>query len=114
MSDALPEQGLHVTRQDGQPALERALAMAVDYRGDVTIEHAQGSSIECFVFDCSDGDVRYMTASGTRERIACDDVDGIRFSGKDTAAGISFERWIDRYVKRTLAGEDASLHGDDA
>jgi hypothetical protein len=51
-----------------------------------------------------------MTANGDREQRALDQIHAVRFSGKDTAAGMTFDRWIERYVERTLAGDDASLH----
>jgi len=109
-SDTVPTQGLYVRRQNDHQAIRRAVAMAADYRGDVTLEPVDGASIECFVFDCTGDDVRYMTSTGVRERIAMDHIDAVRFSGKDTADGMTFDRWIERYVQRTLAGEDASLH----
>ena len=88
--------------------------MAVNYRGDVTIEQQQGERIVCFVFDRTDTLIRYMTSSGVRASISIDEVEGIVFSGKDPAVGVTFERWIERYVERTLAGEEASLHGDES
>ena len=109
-ADHSPTQGLCVTRQHGDEALHRAAVMAVDYRGDVTLELITGDPIACFVFDCTHKSVRYMTANGDREQRALDQIHAVRFSGKDTAAGMTFDRWIARYVERTLAGDDASLH----
>ena len=109
-ADHSPAQGLSVTRNDGNEALQRALAMAVDYRGDITLEPLSGDPIACFVFDCTHKSVRYMTANGDREQRAIDQIHAVRFSGKDTAAGMTFDRWIERYVQRTLAGDDTSLH----
>jgi hypothetical protein len=106
-------QGLRVTRQDGPQKQNAAFAMAVDYRGDVTLELDSAESIVCFVFDITTGTVRYMTATGDRNAIDMQRIDAIEFSGKDTASGISFDQWIERYVQRTLDGEDASLHAAD-
>jgi hypothetical protein len=36
----------------------------------------------------------------------------IQFSGKDTAEGKTFERWIERYVQKKIAGETASIESE--
>jgi len=109
-----PSQGLAIDRTD-MDRFTQALAWAVDYRGDVTL-CTTDQEIECFVFDllpASDGNsgtVRYMTsADASRIPIPIDQVQEIRFSGKDTAAGKSFDRWIQRYIEKKLAGETASI-----
>ena len=96
-----------------------ALDWAVNYRGDVTLVTSDGDEIECYVFDRVEGgspadhQLRYMTKSvPERTPIRIRDISEIRFSGKDTAAGKSFERWIQKYVEKKLAGETASIDCD--
>ena len=48
-------------------------------------------------------------ADASRIPLSIDQVREIRFSGKDTAAGKSFDRWIQRYIEKKLAGETASI-----
>ncbi len=110
-----PVQGLSVDRSDAE-RFSMALGWIVDYRGDVTLRTGNGD-IECYVFDHSgnaeEGVIRYMTkAEPSRTPLAVSDILEISFSGKDTAAGKSFERWIERYVEKKLAGETASIECD--
>ena len=110
-----PAQGLSIDRSDSE-RFNMALDWIVDYRGDVTLR-TPGGDIECYVFDRSDSGgeevLRYMTkAQPSRTPLAVEDILEINFSGKDTAAGRSFERWIERYVEKKLAGETASIECD--
>lgn len=107
-----PAQGVSVDRTDPE-RFGLALDWIVDYRGDVTL-HTGDGDIECYVFDRSgtadEGVIRYMTkADQSRVPVPVEQVQRISFSGKDTAAGKSFERWIQRYVEKKLAGETASI-----
>ncbi|MCZ6542260.1 MAG: hypothetical protein O7C65_04680 [Planctomycetota bacterium] len=97
--------------------LRRALDEALDYRGDVTITRkSTGESIQGYVFDrtsaatLSDSKIRIIpTNGGQRVTIPYDDIAQVRFSGKDTAAGRSFETWMKKYVRNKLAGEAANI-----
>ncbi|MDG2200709.1 MAG: hypothetical protein P8K80_05965 [Phycisphaerales bacterium] len=109
-----PAQGMAIDRSDVE-RFEQALNWAVDYRGDVTLCTAD-QEIECYVFDRlptsngGNGTIRYMTkADASRIPLSIDQVREVRFSGKDTAAGKSFDRWIQRYIEKKLAGETASI-----
>lgn len=113
-----PAQGISVRcNENGRFAM--ALDWAVNYRGDVTLVTSDGDEIECYVFDRVEGgspadhQLRYMTKSvPERTPIRIGDISEIRFSGKDTAAGKSFDRWIQKYVEKKLAGETASIDCD--
>ena len=103
------------------PAAERAAAFdaAFDYRGDVTLTLDDGTALECYVFDrrasasTGGGAVRVMaTASGERREIPYARIARLEFSGKDTAAGKTWENWVRRYVEKRLAGERASIESD--
>ncbi len=112
-SSTQPAQGMCIDQNDAE-RFKQALHWAVDYRGDVTLCTGDGE-IECFVFDMTadGGTLRYMTKQDlSRTPLAIDQINEIRFSGKDTAAGKSFERWIQRYIEKKRAGEDASIDCD--
>ena len=94
------------------PAVDRAF----DYRGDVTLSLADGTSLECYVFDRREGKtfadcvVRVMpTSGGERRTIAYPQIVGVAFTGRDPAAGKPWENWVRRYVEKRLAGERASI-----
>ena len=94
-------QGRMVDAADPQ-VLRAAIDLAFDYRGDVTIKlESTGQTIEGYVFDrgsktaSGDDAIRVLPADGgPRTTIRCDDIAELRFSGRDTAAGKSFDTWI--------------------
>lgn len=92
--------------------LNAALEKAFDYRGDVTITLKDGSKIEGYVFDRRVG--RTLAESAVRlfpkdrdEKLSVpfSQIAGLAFSGKDTAAGKSFETWVKKYHDRKARGE---------
>ncbi len=101
-------QGLVADASD-EAALVEALEDAFDYRGDVTIIKTSGETIEGYIFDrrrgkaLSDSVVRLM-GPGSDEYIIVrfDEIARLTFSGKDTAHGKSFERWVERYTEKKL------------
>ena len=108
-----PAQGLRVSKEQGEAALREAACMATNYRGDVTLSTLDNPALTCFVFDCTNDVLRYMTPDGDRRACRLVDLRSVEFSGKDTAAGITFDKWVKRYVERTLAGQNASLESND-
>jgi hypothetical protein len=88
---------------------------ARDYRGDVTIELNDGTSKTGFVFDIdSNGGLRLDDSSdGTRHTIDNAMIASIHCSGRDPAAGKSWENWVRRYAEKKFAGEDPSLHNEE-
>jgi len=89
-----------------------ALEKAFSYRGDVTITRKDGSELECYVFDRRTGAtlagsfVRVIAKdSGEKLSIAYSDIARILFSGRDTAAGKSWESWVRKYWEKKSAGE---------
>jgi transcriptional antiterminator Rof (Rho-off) len=96
-----------------------ALENACDYRGDITLELADGSRLDGYIFDVRAGQpgqattVRLMLAStGEKVTVAGDRIHRLTFSGKDTAAGKTFDAWIQRYIQKRLAGERASIESE--
>ncbi len=97
--------------------LRLALEKAFDYRGDVTLTRKDGAKVEGYVYDRVSGPtpetsfVRVLPRdSSTRLKIAYSEIAALAFSGRDTAAGKSWEAWVRKYwEKKTLGGGPASL-----
>src|SRR5271166_3244133 len=95
-----------------------ALEKAFDYRGDVTITCKDGSKVEGYLFDrrsaatLRDSVVRlYPKNSNDKVAISYADIAALAFTGRDTAAGRSWEAWMKKYAEKKAAGEkDLSLH----
>jgi hypothetical protein len=89
-----------------------ALEKAFDYRGDVTITRKDGSKIEGYLFDrrsaatLKDSVVRLLPKDGKQKMsISYGDIAALAFSGRDTAAGKSWEAWMKKYAEKKAAGE---------
>ena len=89
-----------------------ALEKAFDYRGDVTITRKDGSKIEGYLFDrrtaatLKDSVVRlYPKNSSEKVSISYADIAALAFTGRDTAAGKSWEAWMKKYAEKKAAGE---------
>ena len=97
----------------GDGEVRAALEKAFDYRGDVTITRKDGSQVEGYVFDrragatLADCYVRLLPKDGGGEnvRVCYADVARLEFTGRDTAAGKSFETWVKKYREKKAAGE---------
>ncbi len=96
----------------GDGELREALEKAFDYRGDVTITRKDGSKVEGYIFDrrtgrsLGDSLVRlYPKDSNQKVSIPYSDIAALAFSGRDTAAGRSWEAWVKKYWKKKAAGE---------
>jgi len=98
--------------------LRQALEKAFDYRGDITVTRKDGSKIEGYLFDrrsaatLKDSLVRlYPKNSSEKVSISYADIAALAFTGRDTAAGKSWEAWMKKYAGKKAAGEkDLSLH----
>jgi hypothetical protein len=98
--------------------IREALEKAFDYRGDVTITLKDGRAINGYIFDRRTGAtlatsaVRVIPATErTKLTIAYSDIAALAFSGRDTAAGKSFEAWVKKYWEKKAAGEKGiALH----
>ena len=97
--------------------LREALEKAFDYRGDVTITSKDGTKLEGYIFDRVTGAtlnnsfVRLLPKdSNQRTKIAYSEIAALSFSGRDTAAGKSWEAWVKKYWEKKSTGEgQASL-----
>jgi hypothetical protein len=90
-----------------------ALEKAFDYRGDMTLTRKNSEKIEGYIFDrkndgatLADCNLRMIPKGRTEKiRIPYSDIAALAFSGKDTAAGKSFEAWVKKYHEKKAAGE---------
>lgn len=98
---------------DAPKAAAEAIELAFDYRGDITVETRDGRTIAGYLFDRSrEGDapyVRLLTPEGQRERITYADMAALTFTGRDTAAGKSWETWVKKYEEKKAKGETATI-----
>jgi hypothetical protein len=92
--------------------IREALEKAFDYRGDITITKKDGTQVVGYLFDRRAGSsltnsfVRIIPASApTKVNVAYSDIAALAFSGKDTAAGKTFEAWVRKYWEKKAAGE---------
>lgn len=100
--------------------LRQALEKAFDYRGDITITLKDGTQIEGYLFDrrtaktLKDSLVRlYPKTSNEKVAIPYSEIAALAFTGRDTAAGKSWEAWMKKYSEKKAKGEkDLSLHPD--
>ena len=117
--DAIAPGVLHENLQGWIPSLATddevriALEKAFDYRGDVTITLKDGGKVEGYVFDrrregasLADSSVRLLPRDRDEKvSIRYSDIARLEFTGRDTAAGKSFETWVRKYRERKAAGE---------
>ncbi len=97
--------------------LRAALERAFDYRGDVLITCKDGAKIEGYIFDRRTGStlaesfVRLLPKDGSpKVSISYADITALAFTGRDMAAGKSWEAWLRHYWEKKAAGEsDISL-----
>jgi hypothetical protein len=91
--------------------LREALEKAFDYRGDISITRKDGSKLEGYIFDrvmgksLADSFVRLLPKdSNQRVKISYAEIAGLAFTGRDTAAGKSWEAWVKKYWEKKEKG----------
>ncbi len=89
-----------------------ALEKAFDYRGDITITRKDGSQVTGYLFDrrtgtsLADSAVRIIPSTErTKLTIPYSEIAALAFTGRDTAAGKTFEAWVKKYWEKKAAGE---------
>lgn len=92
--------------------IRQALEKAFDYRGDVTLTLKDGRVIHGYVFDrrpgstLADSAVRVMPSDERAKlTIPYSDIAALAFTGRDNAAGKTFDAWIRKYWEKKAAGE---------
>ena len=99
------------TFQSEQERIE-GIDKAFDYRGDVTITLKNGEKVEGYLFDRRSGSslgdsfVRVIpTTVKTKVNVKYADIAALAFTGRDTAAGKTFDAWVKKYWEKKAAGE---------
>ena len=89
-----------------------ALEKAFDYRGNITVTLKDGGRVEGYLFDrrrgatLADSFVRIIPVnSQAKLNVSYTDVAALAFTGRDTAAGKSFDAWVKKYWEKKAAGE---------
>jgi hypothetical protein len=100
--------------------VREALEKAFDYRGDITVTLKNGTEVEGYLYDrrnaatLAESVIRMIpspakgaapTTTVERVNIPYADVAGLKFSGRDTAAGKTFDAWVKKYWEKKAAGE---------
>jgi len=92
--------------------IRAVLEKAFDYRGDLTITLKSGEKIEGYLYDrklgrtLGDSLARVMPKDKPgRKNIRYSEIAALAFTGKDTAAGKSFDAWVKKYQEKKAAGE---------
>jgi hypothetical protein len=92
--------------------VREALEKAFDYRGDITVTLKDGSKIEGYLFDRRQGPtlaqsfIRLIPMNNQGKlNVAYSDIAALAFTGRDTAAGKTFEAWVKKYWEKKAAGE---------
>jgi hypothetical protein len=96
------------TEADIRAVIEKAF----DYRGDVTVSRRDGSQVTGYLFDrragktLGDSVIRLMLPdSNQRPAIPYSEIASLAFTGRDTAAGKSYEAWVKKYWEKRAKGE---------
>ena len=77
-----------------------------------------GTVVDGFVFDhrneitFESSSFRILTPQGRRLTVEFPRLREIRFTGRDAAAGRTWENWVRRYAEKKLAGETASIDSE--
>ncbi|HEV8642680.1 MAG TPA: hypothetical protein VGV13_16445 [Methylomirabilota bacterium] len=90
--------------------LDEVIDLAFDYRGDVTIVRRDGTEVVGYVYnrnrDVPEPFLQLFDPTGASHTLRYAAVRTVRFTGKDTAAGKSYEAWLRR---KAQAEESAPL-----
>ena len=106
----IDEQTLEGWVPDPDVPLSEVIDRAFDYRGNVTVERADGAPLVGYLFNrnahARDPFVQMFDLAGEGPiTIRYADIRSIRFSGKDTAAGQSYAAWLERKAAARAEGK---------
>ena len=92
--------------------VREALEKAFDYRGDITVTLKDGTKVEGYLFDRRQGAtlaqsfIRIIPMDNVgKVNVPYSDIAALAFTGRDTAAGKTFEAWVKKYWEKKAAGE---------
>lgn len=89
--------------------LRATVAEAIDYRGDVTMKLADGSTVVGFVFNrtlesTAEPYLEYYPRNEEQpKRLPLKDIKGLALTGADAAVGRSWETWTKMYQEKKKA-----------
>lgn len=94
----VPELGEHLT-------LAEVIGLAFDYRGDTTVVKVDGTEVEGYIFnrnnDVPEPFIQMVDLAGNGPlKIPYSEIQNIKFTGKDTAAGNSWAAWLERKERK--------------
>ncbi len=99
-------QGYVWTREDGSD-VSPVIAAAFDYRGNVTLRLRSGDDLEGYLYnrggEGASAHADVFPLDGPSRRVGYDEIVGIAFTGKDTAAGKSWETWLAKWNAKKAA-----------
>jgi hypothetical protein len=105
-----------VLQSTSEEELRSALEKAFDYRGDVTITKQDGAVVEGYIFDrhagatLAESFVRvYPKNQRVKVSVAWSEIAGLAFSGRDMAAGKSWEAWLKNYAEKAAGEKNIGL-----
>jgi hypothetical protein len=101
---------------DGKLSVAEVVDLAFEYRGDVTVEFVDGTHFTGYVFNRDTHGERAAqsrleiieTATGQSRSVPYDSVARIRFTGKDMAAGNSYEAWKRRRDAQSRSAKEST------
>ena len=93
--------------------LAEVIDLAFDYRGNTTVVKVDGTEIEGYVFnrdrEAPEPFIQIFDAAGNGPmRIPYSEIRNIRFTGRDMAAGNSWQAWLERREREKV--EKAARH----
>jgi hypothetical protein len=101
-----------VWEPSSEDELREGLEKAFDYRGDVTISLKNGTAVEGYIFDrrvgatLADSCIRLFPKGDPKKvTVPYSEIVSLNFTGRDTAAGKSWEAWLRKYWEKKAAGE---------
>ncbi len=92
-------------------SLEEIVDRAFDYRGDVTVGRHDGSRLTGYLYNrdrrVREPFIQMFDSTGASHTIRYADIRSVAFTGRDTAAGKSYEAWKERRTAHTRPEADA-------
>lgn len=97
-------------------SISQIIDMAYDYRGNTTIRKTDGTEVVGYIFnrsqDSGDPLIEYFDEAGDGPfTLPYSEIENILFTGKDTAAGKSYEAWLERKQREKARTEINSQSG---
>ncbi len=86
-------------------SLDHVIELAFDYRGNTTVVKVDGTEVEGYIFnrnkDVPEPFIQMFDVAGNGPfKIPCSEIRNIKFTGRDTAAGNSYQAWLERKEKK--------------